>query len=123
MGDVGEQPSREVLPADRPRTPTLDSESAQWLRLSAAVTRVLQEIVNPCRLRSGQPAERHMLKSAIAIWHRLRAIVLRRRLDRDLDDEIAFHLGMREADYRTGGASRATKPGSPPGATSATSRR
>jgi predicted permease len=46
-----------------------------------------------------------MLKSAIAVWHRLRAIVLRRRLDRDLDDEIAFHLGMREAEYRTGGTS------------------
>ena len=53
----------------------------------------------------GLPVERHMLKSAIAVWHRLRAIVLRRRLDRDLDDEIAFHLGMKEAEYRTGGAS------------------
>ena len=63
-----------------------------------------------------------MLKSAIAVWHRLRAIVLRRRLDRDLDDEIAFHLGMREAEYRTGGAS-ATTPGWPRGATSGTWRR
>ncbi len=46
-----------------------------------------------------------MLKSAIAVWHRLRSIVLRRRLDRDLDDEIAFHLDMRAAEYRSGGAS------------------
>ena len=46
-----------------------------------------------------------MLNAFIAIWHRLRSIVLRRRLDRDLDEEIAFHLSMRAADYRTGGAS------------------
>ena len=46
-----------------------------------------------------------MLKSAIAVWHRLRSIVLRRRLDRDLDDEIAFHLDMRAAEYRSDGAS------------------
>ncbi|HMJ82515.1 MAG TPA: ABC transporter permease, partial [Vicinamibacterales bacterium] len=37
--------------------------------------------------------------------HRLVAIVRRRRLDRDLDDELAFHLAMREADYRTDGLS------------------
>jgi len=41
------------------------------------------------------------------IWHRLRAIVRRRRLDRDLDDELAFHLAMREADYQTRGADAA----------------
>jgi len=40
-----------------------------------------------------------------AFWHRLVAIVRRRRLDRDLDDELAFHLAMREADYRTDGLS------------------
>src|SRR5580765_4010313 len=40
-----------------------------------------------------------------AFWHRLVAIVRRRRLDRDLDDELAFHLAMREADYRTNGLS------------------
>jgi putative ABC transport system permease protein len=42
-----------------------------------------------------------------AIWHRLVAIVRRRRLDRDLDEELAFHLAMREADYRERGASHA----------------
>ena len=40
-----------------------------------------------------------------SLWHRLVAIVRRRRLDRDLDDELAFHLAMREADYRTDGLS------------------
>jgi predicted permease len=47
------------------------------------------------------------LERLIAVWHRLRAIVRRPRLDRDLEDEIAFHLSMREADYRTDGISAA----------------
>jgi putative ABC transport system permease protein len=38
------------------------------------------------------------------IWHRATALFRRRRLERDLDDELAFHLAMREADYRRGGA-------------------
>jgi putative ABC transport system permease protein len=38
-----------------------------------------------------------------SIWHRLVALVGRRRLERDLDDEVAFHLAMREADLRAGG--------------------
>jgi putative ABC transport system permease protein len=42
-----------------------------------------------------------------AIWHRLTAIVLRRRLDRDLDEEVAFHLAMREAEYREAGLTAA----------------
>ena len=42
-----------------------------------------------------------------AFWHRLVALVRRRRLDRDLDEELAFHLSMREADYRDQGASDA----------------
>src|SRR4051812_26574890 len=40
----------------------------------------------------------------VAVWHRLAAIVARRRIDRDLDEEIAFHLSMREAEYRAAGA-------------------
>src|SRR5215212_2794090 len=43
------------------------------------------------------------LERLIAVWQRLRAIAARRRLDRDLDDEIAFHLSMSEADYRAAG--------------------
>ena len=31
-----------------------------------------------------------------AIWLRLKALVKRRELDRDLDDELQFHLAMRE---------------------------
>ncbi len=32
----------------------------------------------------------------IAIWLRIRALFRRRQLDRDLDDELQFHLAMRE---------------------------
>ena len=34
-----------------------------------------------------------------AIWLRAKALVHRRRLDRDLDDELAFHLAMRAQKY------------------------
>jgi predicted permease len=37
------------------------------------------------------------------LFRRLRAIVLRRRLERDLDDELAFHLAMRQAELRETG--------------------
>ncbi|MGH9825530.1 MAG: ABC transporter permease, partial [Blastocatellia bacterium] len=36
-------------------------------------------------------------------WLRLRALARRRRLEQDLDDEIAFHLAMREEKYRAAG--------------------
>jgi len=42
-----------------------------------------------------------------SVVHRLAAIARRRRLDRDLDDELAFHLSMREADGRADGLSAA----------------
>jgi len=40
-----------------------------------------------------------------AFWHRFLALVRRRRLDRDLEDELAFHLAMREADCCADGLS------------------
>ena len=42
-----------------------------------------------------------------SVRHRLLALLRRRRLERDLDDELAFHLAMREADYEHGGAAPA----------------
>src|SRR3954471_12354671 len=45
--------------------------------------------------------------SLLAFIHRVVALVRRRRLDRDLDEELAFHLAMREAEYRQDGASEA----------------
>src|SRR5258706_7730321 len=45
-----------------------------------------------------------MLREALhEIRLRLRALVHRRRLDRDLEDELAFHLAMRAAKYRAAG--------------------
>jgi putative ABC transport system permease protein len=35
----------------------------------------------------------------IAVWHRLTALFGRARLERELDEELAFHLAMREAEY------------------------
>src|ERR1700757_4376189 len=32
----------------------------------------------------------------VSIWLRFKALVLRRKFDRDLEDEMAFHLAMRE---------------------------
>jgi predicted permease len=47
------------------------------------------------------------MKQLSSAWHRLGALVRRRRLDRDLDEELAFHLAMREADCRADGLSAA----------------
>src|SRR5919201_216399 len=44
-----------------------------------------------------------MRRLLFAAWVRLERLVTRRRLDRDLDEELAFHLAMREADYRAAG--------------------
>src|SRR5262249_39144541 len=38
-----------------------------------------------------------------ASWLRLKALLNRKRLDQDLEDEIAFHLAMREQRYREAG--------------------
>jgi hypothetical protein len=37
------------------------------------------------------------------VWLRLRTLWLRRRLDRDLEDELSFHLSLREESYRADG--------------------
>jgi hypothetical protein len=49
-----------------------------------------------------------MLREGLSeLWLRVRALWLRRRLDRDLEDELAFHLAMREAKYREEGLAAA----------------
>jgi predicted permease len=40
----------------------------------------------------------------IELWHRVTASIRRRRLDKDLEEEVAFHLAMRQASYTAGGA-------------------
>jgi hypothetical protein len=39
----------------------------------------------------------------IAVWHRLTGFARRRSIARDVDDEVAFHLAMRERDRRLDG--------------------
>jgi predicted permease len=48
-----------------------------------------------------------MPEFVISLWLRLRALVLRRRLERDLDDELRFHLEMRQEMLEQAGLSRA----------------
>jgi len=45
-----------------------------------------------------------------ALWLRLKALVRRRELDRDLDDELQFHLAMREQKLREQGVSAEEAP-------------
>ena len=42
-----------------------------------------------------------LLERVSALWLRAKALVHRRRLDRDLDEELAFHLALRA--QRNGG--------------------
>ena len=44
-----------------------------------------------------------MRQRLIAFLYRLRAVVHRRRLDRDLDDELAFHLAMKRNELAQAG--------------------
>src|SRR6202140_3783460 len=43
-------------------------------------------------------------------WLRMKALVSRRKFDRDLDDEIGFHLAMREEKNRAGGHAESSLP-------------
>jgi predicted permease len=40
-----------------------------------------------------------VLHTAIGVWHRIVGLVRRPRLRREIDDELAFHLAMREAEH------------------------
>jgi predicted permease len=51
-----------------------------------------------------------LVHDLIGLWHRLRAYTGRRQRDRDLDDELAFHLAMRQAELeRTGRTAAAAR--------------
>src|SRR5438445_10616688 len=43
------------------------------------------------------------MRHLVNLWLRLKALVLRRRLERDLEEELSFHLAMREAQYASSG--------------------
>ncbi len=42
-------------------------------------------------------------------WLRLRAFIFRRKFDRDLEDEIAFHLAMQQSKHNSAGPAGANK--------------
>jgi predicted permease len=44
------------------------------------------------------------LHDLIGVWHRIAALLGRSRRDRDLNDELAFHLAMRQAEHEHAGA-------------------
>jgi putative ABC transport system permease protein len=48
-----------------------------------------------------------LVHDLISVWHRLIALIGRRRRDRDVRDELAFHLAMRQAEHERGGAAPA----------------
>src|ERR1700722_6363311 len=43
-----------------------------------------------------KPGWRALMRSMVGTWLRVKALLLRRKFDRDLDDEMAFHLAMRQ---------------------------
>jgi hypothetical protein len=85
VGSFGQQTPGEVLSTDRRGTPATQ--------------------------RGSRPLESHgggdLPHYAAGIILRVRAFFLRRRLDRDLDDEMQFHLAMREQKYLDQGMSAA----------------
>src|SRR5438552_1692116 len=62
----------------------------------------MEAAVDRRRARDADGLMRQFLSEA---WHRLAASRRWRRLERDLDDEVAFHLAMREADAVAAGRS------------------
>lgn len=48
------------------------------------------------------------MRILIEVWHRLVALFQRRRLEKDLKDEVGFHLAMREEENIRTGASAVT---------------
>ena len=47
--------------------------------------------------------KRVVINDAISWWNRLRTLMRRGRRSRDVDDEIAFHLAMRQAELERNG--------------------
>src|SRR5271167_4133190 len=44
-----------------------------------------------------------MPEFVINLWLRMKALIRRRQLDRDLEEELSFHLALREAGYQAAG--------------------
>ena len=72
----------------------LENETAEWNRVAAGG-----------RSRDADGVSGRMWSRLIEAWYRVTASFRRRRLERDLDDEVAFHLAMRQADVAHDGES------------------
>ena len=73
----------------------LAAEAETWTRLTAAVARILTA--------TSTGTGRVMRETLNQLRLRLKAMLRQRQLDRDLDDEMAFHLAMREQANRATG--------------------
>src|SRR5215510_12810151 len=99
VGRLREQPPREVLPAYSQRPQAFEGDH----RIVAAHER---------RDQPGLGSD--LAEDSVAEWfsslrQRVRALRWRRRLEQDLQDEMAFHLAMREAQLRASGVADARR--------------
>ena len=98
MGRLGEQPAGQILQPD-----------AGGARISGGGGGPLAEDGGRHRPHHGTGLR---VPPVVGFCHRLFFAFHRRQLDRDLEDELAFHLAMREAKYRSDGADDARTPNS-----------
>src|SRR6202034_104366 len=83
MGHLGEQQARQILSAERGGQETVGRGK-----------RALEP-------SGGRYLARH--GDRLMIWPRIRALFMRRQLDRDLEEELSFHLALREARHAESG--------------------
>ena len=112
----GEQPPRQVLPADPTGRRQLE-KAANWDRISTAITRLLdlgtQQVLCPLPVPFGG----HSWTSNVGCTCCRFAggpLARARQLDRDLDDEISYHLEQQVDDLVAHGADREEAWHSPP---------
>lgn len=97
VGGVGEQPASQILPAYGGRAQASGRRGGP-----------LAEDGGGDRAHHGAGLRATPLGEALtAAWLRLRTVFRRRQLDRDLEDELAFHMAMSQENRRLHGASAA----------------
>ena len=110
MGSIGEQPARQILPAHTGGTQApggRDGALAEDVGGDRADHGAGVLSPNRGRHREGAapPMPPAFAKPLRAAWLRLRTVFRRRQLQTDLEDEMAFHLAMREQKERAAGVS------------------
>ena len=120
MGSIGEQPEGQILPAHGGGAQSPDGRdgamAADVGRDRADYGAGLGNLVNRSRPQGGTPVaaligayiskpSRDREGALSAAWLRVRAVFRRRQLESDLEEEMEFHLAMREQRERAAGAS------------------